>query len=112
MATERETKTLKTTGGHEVVYKSYLTGREFNEIQAVLIKDVKFNAVGKDAQISGFDPSAIEASNKRMLEIAIVSVDGNTQNCADAILDLPYTETQEVMEVLDELSGKKKVSTE
>lgn len=110
MATERETKMLKTTGGHDIVYKSYLTGREFNEIQAILIRDVKLNAVGKEAHIEGFNPAAVEESNKKMLEVAIVSVDGSTQNCADAVLDLPYNETQEVMDALDEISGKKKVT--
>ena len=110
MATERATKKIETTGGHEVVIKTYLTGREFNEIQAILIRDMKVSTAGKEARVEGFNPAAVEESNKKLLELAIVSVDGVRENCADIILDFPYTETQEVMDALEEISGKKKAS--
>lgn len=110
MDTKRETKEFTTSGGHVIVHKTYLTGREFNEIQAVLMKDIKIDAIGASPQIQGFNAAAIEESNKKMLELVVVSVDGKTENVADLVLDLPYQETQEVTEALDAISGKKKAS--
>lgn len=110
MDTKRETAELKTKGGHVIVHKTYLTGREFNEIQAVLMKDIKIDAIGATPTVQGFNASAIEESNKKMLELLVVSVDGKTENVADTILDLPYQETQEVVDALDAISGKKKAS--
>lgn len=114
MSTERATRKFTTSGKHEVTIYTYLTGREFNEIQGVLIKDVKVSAIGQDAKIDGFNPAAVDEANKKLIELAVVSITGegidSSKSVADLVLDLPYQETQEVMDVLDELSGKKKAS--
>jgi hypothetical protein len=108
---ERETKTFTTKGGHEIVHKTYVTGRESNEIQKVLLKDVKIEA-GMGTKLSpfmsGFSAASITELNNKTIEILVVSVDGKKENVLDIVLDLPNTDYSEVVTALNEITGEKK----
>jgi hypothetical protein len=109
MENKRETKEFTTSGGHKIVYKTYLTGREFNEIQNVYLKDTKVEMAGKEMKVEGFSPSITFKANEKMLELLVESVDGVVTNVVDTILDLPNVETQEIIEIVGSISDKKKV---
>ncbi len=108
MDTKRETKIFETSRGHKVEIKTYLTGREFNEIQAVYLQDVKLDTVGQEIKLSGFNPSAEQKANNRTIELLAVSFDGSSDDILNKVLDLPHDEYDEVIAQLSEVSGKKK----
>lgn len=106
----RETKEFKTTGGNVIVYKSYITGRESNEIQKILLKDMKIE-VG-EAKLSPFVGAVSAANitelNNKTIELLVTLLNGTAENILDRILDLPNTEYAEISAKLNEISGDKK----
>lgn len=108
--TKRETKEFTTTGGHVLVYKTYVTGRESNEIQKIILQDMKLE-IG-EAKLSPFIGQVSAAHftelNNKTIEILVVSLDGKTEALLDKILDLPNQEYSEVIAKLNEVTGEKK----
>lgn len=108
MATERETKTVKTSGGTDVVYKAWISGGEFNELQSVWLSGASVKMDGNEAKIDGFSPTLQYEAQEKMIELLVVSVGGDTNGCLQAVKDLPRAEYDEVVAVLEAVSGKKK----
>ena len=85
----RETKSITTTGGHTVVFKAYLTGKESNEIKTELFKGVVTNPEGEKPSIPLANVLPYE---RKQLEALIVSFDGNEEGALDALENLPEAE--------------------
>lgn len=90
---DRETKTLTTTGGHVVVYNAYLTGGESDDLRSELLKGVEISA---DAAQTGEKPKVPLANTiayqARQIEALIVSLDGSTDGAYTAFRNLPSVE--------------------
>jgi len=108
MENTRPTKEITTTGGHKVVYKTYLTGREANEIQKVMLKNVTMELKGKEPSVSGFNGASIAELSDKTIELMVVSVDGSATNVLDALLDLPNKDYLEAKEMIDKEIAEKK----
>lgn len=104
----RETKEFTTKGGTVIVHKTYLTGREMNEVQKVLLKNVTVDIKGASQSVQGFEASSITELNNKTIEMMVVSVNGISDKVIDTILDLPNEEYSEVIEKLNEITGAKK----
>ena len=87
---------------------AYATGRDSNAIQEVYLKDAKMNIVGKDVRIEGFSANADTEANKKMLELLVVSLDGDANSVSERVLDLPVADYNEIIASLNDISGKKK----
>jgi hypothetical protein len=72
---ERPTKTVETPSGHIIVIKEYITAREMMPIL-------------KSATATPTPADNIDKALK-VLELAIVSVDGATENCVETVQDFP-----------------------
>lgn len=117
MTTTRTTKSITTKGGYEVAFKSYITGREYNDVEQVYLSGAKVSLVGNDAKIDGFSPTIEQDATKKLIEVMVTSVKGNgvdtgetvdPQTLLNAVLDLPYEDYVEIVSALNEVSGKKK----
>lgn len=104
----RETKEFITKGGTKICYKTYLTGREMNEVQKVLLKNVTVDMKGSTQNVQGFEATSITELNNKTIEMMVVSVGDIKEKVLDAILDLPNDEYTEVIETLNEITGSKK----
>lgn len=106
---QRETKTVETKGGHKVVYKSWISGGESNQLSAVWLEDSRVNMTedGK-TKIEGFSGSVGFKAEKKLIEILVVSVNGSTENIVQAVEDLPLPDYKEILAALDIVTGKKK----
>jgi len=96
---DRETKEITTPLEHKAVVKTFLTGREVDAILGDLFKD----------QQSGENPTipmtlAIVRNNK-LIEAALVSLDGSTENIFDRIQELPASEKAFILKQVQELAG-------
>jgi hypothetical protein len=88
---ERTTKEVATPGGHTVVLKEYVTAREMMPIL-------------KSASATSTPAENIDKALK-MIEVAVVSVDGATENVIETVQDLPLADymflTKEVAALAD-----------
>lgn len=90
-------QTFKTAGGHTVVLRPFITGRDAQAMSQITA-DTEAN-------------KNILVSNKSM-ELVVVSLDGITEGVVEKILDLPFADYIEIMEkVLEVTTGKKKETT-
>jgi len=114
---ERETRKFIPTGsiGLEIELKTYLTGREMTEWRDLFLNYFKADFKGKmeDIKIEG---KLLAEMEKKAIELAVYSVNGNKENILNYILDLPmkdYREiTDEALKVMGDtaefFAGKKK----
>jgi hypothetical protein len=102
MEASRETKEISTPGGHTAVVKTYLTAREVNNVLTELFKsqdvssDEAANGKAKISLIVGIQ------RNVKLVEAAVVSLDGSAENLSDRLQDLPASE---YTAILNEVKG-------
>lgn len=81
---ERETKKFNTPSGKEVELKSYLTAKERNELRAVFLSGMKLEG---GTQIKEIDGGVVDKAERKLLELVVVSYEGNTEKIIDRLLD-------------------------
>lgn len=96
---EKETKEITTPQGCKATVRTFLTGREVDVILADLFKD----------QTSGEKPSipmtlALQRNNK-LIEAALVSLEGSSENAFERLQDLPASEKTFILQQVQELAG-------
>ena len=105
MDNDREVVVLTTTGGHEVVFKSYLTGREANQVKQVIFSKMSYSATpGEQAKPVSFTGELILEQELANIEATVVGVDKKSDNIRDLVQDLPNADYQEVVEKANELT--------
>jgi hypothetical protein len=110
---ERETKEIKTpVDNHVLIIKTYLTGREYREIEAVFLSMSKISPDG--SQVTEMNGSVVKQAEDKLIEQAVVSVDGSTEKMLDTILDFKRNDFNFVITELNtmrygEIDGKKKL---
>jgi hypothetical protein len=105
---ERETKEIATPGGHKVVLRTYLTGREANELKSVMFSALKMNM--EDAQsgkvnVSDVPGTFLVEQEHKALGFLVVSVDGDTTAPVDKLLDLPAAEYEAVVKEVNQIQN-------
>src|SRR5689334_6438308 len=93
----RATREIKTDGGHVAVILDYITGNEARQIKGV-------------SDQSGGTPEAIEKAQDRAVEIAILSLDGSSENTVERLGSLPLADYAEIVGAVTELLNPKKKS--
>ena len=87
---ERETKEIE-VGENKIVLRTYLTGKESNELKAIMYADLKIDA--SDASSGKVGLSEIPAvfmikQEQKALEFLVVSVNGDATNPIEALGNL------------------------
>jgi hypothetical protein len=108
---ERETRELTTPGGHKVVLRTYLTGREANDLKSVMYGALKMNM--EDAQsgkvnVSDVPGTFLVEQERKALGFLLVSIDGNSTTPLEALLDLPASEYEAVKTEVDQIQNPTK----
>ena len=108
---ERETKEFITPGGRKIILRTYLTGRESNELKSVMFSALKMNM--EDAQsgkvnVSDVPGTFLVEQERKALDILIVSIDGDTASPVDKLLDLPATEYEAVVKEVNAIQNPTK----
>ena len=108
---ERETKVFTTPGGHTVVLRTYLTGRESNELKAIMFSALKVNM--DDAQTGKVGVGDIQSTflieqEHKALDYLVVSIDGDTTTPVEKLLDLPATEYDSVVKEANQIQNPTK----
>src|SRR5450631_3106914 len=105
---ERETREFITPAGHKIVLRTYLTGREANELKGVMyaafkmsMDDAQNGKVGMD-KVSG--EFMIEQEQKA-IGLLLVSLDENTESVLDRLLDLPQADYDAAKEEVEKITN-------
>ncbi len=97
----RETKSITISSGKEVVFNSYLTGKEAREIQKVFLKNAATDGTGK---VNGFNALAVTEAEELALKFLIVSIGGVPENASTEVENLPESEYREVMKAINSVT--------
>lgn len=105
---ERTTKTIDTPGGHKVVVKDYLTGREVNQVRKALfgniLADVEKDPVTGLAKSPKYPLGQIVDREDKLIEVGVISLDDKTEGAAEAVKDLPHEDYATVVKELESLA--------
>lgn len=109
---ERENKEITTPSGVKIVIKTYLTGREYREVEGVFLRQAKINTSGE--QSGEFDGSIIKIAEDKMIEQSVISIDGKPEDILNRALELKNLDFSFLVKELNEmkygdLEGKKKL---
>jgi len=108
MNPNRETKTIKTLLGKDLVVYSYATGGEARQLEQHYLKIAKVEL--DSASVPSFkdvDPSVLFDVEKEMLRLLVVSYDGKTDSVVETLLDLPQDEYECIVKEVNALIKKK-----
>ena len=108
---DRESKEIITpVDKKKIVIKTYLTGREYNEVEKIFLASSKIEIGGQPASFSG---SVVKDAEIKLIEQAVISVDSDDKDVANKVLDLKQADYSFVVKELNEMKysqpeGKKK----
>jgi hypothetical protein len=105
---DRETKTFTTPGGHVVVLRTYLTGRETTALKSIMFSALKMNmedAQGGKVGVGDIPSTFLVEQEKTAMGFLVVSVDGNTDIPVDTLLDMPSAEYESVLKEINKIQN-------
>jgi hypothetical protein len=97
---DRETREFVTPGNHTVLLRTYLTGKESNELKAIMYADLKItaaDAAGGKVGLADIPASFMLTQEKKAVEFLVVSIDGQTENVIDKLGDLTESDYNAVL---------------
>jgi hypothetical protein len=105
---DRETREFVTPGGHQIILNAYLTGREANDLKAIMFSALSMNmgdARESKVNIGNVPGSFLIEQERKALSFLLVSVDGDVTNPVDQLLDLPATEYEAVIKEVNAIQN-------
>lgn len=108
MANEnRETKTLTTPiNKHEVVINTWLTGREKRQISNAMLENTTVDG-NENAQFN-LTPEMVNKSQDKSIELIVKSVDGQTDDLVNKVLDMRDSDYDYVIAEVNKISQGQK----
>lgn len=112
---DRKTKTITTPSGHKIEIKTYITGRELEDLDDISYKMARANQLkGKD--LGEENESYMKQKLHKSIEIVVISVNNKKENILDTILDMKQSDYSFVINKItnvikgegEELSGEVK----
>lgn len=102
---EREIRTITLKSGKQVSIKTYLTARERNELRGVFFGNFKIDAAGGKPEIKEIDGSVLGKAEEKLIDLAVVSFDGSTENVPQRLLDGSTADYDEVVAEAGKIEG-------
>jgi hypothetical protein len=89
---DRPAKEITTPGGHVVAIKEYLTAREVNGVLSEIFKSQEISTDEANSGKSRISLLVGIQRNIKLVEAAVLSLDGSGDNLAERLQDLPASE--------------------
>jgi hypothetical protein len=105
---ERENKDITTPNGTKVVLRSYLTGREAASIKNLMLSSLKMTMSDVDSKkldMGGLTGDVLAQQERKTLEYLLVSIDGDTENPVEKLLDMPSSEYDAVLKAVQNIQN-------
>lgn len=99
----RETKTVKTSGGHTIEFYSFINGKESREIQGTFMDstEIQSNGDSKEEPKISFKANAVLKMQDMAVRMLTVSVNGNKDNPVDLLEALPAADYNDYIAALN-----------
>lgn len=98
-----------TTRGTKIVLLDWITGRELQQINGPMFSQMKMKPSQGGMETSTVTMDISILMDNEAVKTIVKSVNGQTENVVDLVLDLPVDDYNEVMAAVREtLNGKKK----
>lgn len=99
----------------KVVLRGYVTGRIDAEVQAILSESIDIQSnIDEDSKTSGgtvrFSATGQRKATQKAMELMLVSLDGDSTNVYERVLDLPVGDTDFITEKVNAITEASKVS--
>jgi hypothetical protein len=107
----RETKEFITPAGRKIVLRTYLTGREANEIKAAMFSALKMNmddAQSGKVNVGDMSGTFLIEQERKALDFLLVSIDGDIMGPVEKLLELPSTEYEAVIKEVNAIQNPTK----
>jgi hypothetical protein len=104
---ERETKEFTTPGGRQVIVKTFLTAREVNNVLRQIFGSQEVSAQADGSPQAKLSMVVGIERNIKLIETAVVSLEGSTENLADRLQDLPAAEYTTILNEVKTLADGK-----
>jgi len=108
---DRETIELVTpVGGHKVVIKAWLSGRERRNVRSVYLENVRLSGNKEsveDKEVGtsyDFEGSIVHKLQDVAIQNVVLSVDGHTDNLLDRVLDMRDEDTNFVIDEINKIT--------
>jgi hypothetical protein len=105
---ERQTTTFITPGGNTVVLNAYLTGDEGRDLKHILIRALNLNmsdAENRKVDMGIIPGTVLADQEKKLIELVVVSINGDTDNPVAKLLALPSTEYEAVLKEAEKIKN-------
>ena len=86
----------------KIEIKTYLTAREEQEIQKVLYDAAEISS-GIVADMKGSKGEVMLNMERKLMEMSVVSIDGNNENIVEKLLDMRNTDYDFIKEEIDKI---------
>jgi len=87
MDENRASNIFTTPTGRAVNIKTYLTARERNALRSVFLESVSVDPGSGTPKIADLGGPLLEKSEAKLIELAVISYDGSTENILGRLLD-------------------------
>ena len=84
---DENTITLETPAKKTLVLRKFFTARQRNELRGIYLKNLKVNPQGGTAEVGEMNGEIVEIAERKLLELAVISYDGNTETPVELLLD-------------------------
>lgn len=89
------------TGQAHIEIKDFINGRDLRAIQEVYAEHAEM----ENGQLKKFKSAdALSKIQDRLIDIVVISVNGNADNKIDAILDLPSTDYEQIIDAVQKVA--------
>ena len=105
---DRQTISFTTPAGNAIVLYAYLTGREVTELKSAQFSSVKMkmsDPASKKFDAPNFDGSIVVTKELEEMKKFVVSLNGDTDNPVEKLLDLPSTEYEAVFAEVEKIKN-------
>lgn len=106
---DRETKIIETSSGYKIEVHTFITGRELRQIQEIFLNEMQLKNTGGKPEIGAkLKGEQLGMAEDLAIEAIVKSINDNTEDVLNCVLDLPAIDFGEVKKYIDEISDVKK----
>lgn len=102
---DRETKSVTLKSGKEVVLNAFLTARERNALRNIFFTNFKIEATGGKPEVKEISGDVLGKAEEKLIELAVVSFDGSSENVLARLLDGTPADYDEVVAEAGKIEG-------
>lgn len=100
----QENKIITTPSGVKIELRSYITGGQMRALKNIFLDAFEITSSGETVEGKGVKGSLINKMEDEAIKMIVISVDGQTENVLDRVLNLPAEDYEVVVAEVNKIS--------